>query len=276
MLPKKIGIALFVYNRPSHLRRVLIALEDYKIKHANIFIDGPRNEKDKICQKEILFMLNTNTKIKFTIKKYKVNKGLAISIENGMKIMSNKYSSFIILEDDCIPRMQFFQFMQKSLKQYEKDNDVQGICGYQLPEIHMKNSKILYSIALKNFMPWGWATWSKKYKNYLSFKKNNHNNKKNSKIINKILSIKINKQKIWTLNFIRYCFFCNKFFIYPNKSQVKNIGFDGSGINSSFSFKFNTFYTFSKKINIVKDIKIDIKKSNLQEKILLKRLPLFY
>ena len=32
MISKDIGIVIFGYNRPSHLMRVLIALEDYKIK----------------------------------------------------------------------------------------------------------------------------------------------------------------------------------------------------------------------------------------------------
>ena len=46
IIPNNIGIALFAYNRPSHLRRVLIALEDYKIDKIHIFIDGPQNNKD--------------------------------------------------------------------------------------------------------------------------------------------------------------------------------------------------------------------------------------
>ena len=40
----------------------------------------------------------------------------------------------------------------------------------------------------------------------------------------------------------------NKKIIFPNVSLVKNIGFDGSGVNSSITNKFNTFYT-NVKIN---------------------------
>ena len=38
-----VGIAIFAYNRPSHLRRVLIALEDLNIRNIEVFLDGPRN-----------------------------------------------------------------------------------------------------------------------------------------------------------------------------------------------------------------------------------------
>ena len=61
--PLATGIAIFAYNRPSHLKRVLIALEDYKINNATIFVDGPKGKKDRICQEEILFMIKTNKNI---------------------------------------------------------------------------------------------------------------------------------------------------------------------------------------------------------------------
>ena len=46
-LPDNLTIAVFAYNRPSHLRRVLISLEDYKIKNIDLFLDGPKNLKDR-------------------------------------------------------------------------------------------------------------------------------------------------------------------------------------------------------------------------------------
>ena len=33
----KIGIIVFAYNRPSHLRRVLISLEDYKVNKIKLY-----------------------------------------------------------------------------------------------------------------------------------------------------------------------------------------------------------------------------------------------
>ena len=53
---KNTGVSVFAYNRPSHLRRVLIALEDLKIKKINVFIDGPKDKIDKVCQNEIKFI----------------------------------------------------------------------------------------------------------------------------------------------------------------------------------------------------------------------------
>ncbi len=60
------AIALFGYNRPSHLTRVLIALVDYNIKKIHFFLDGPKNSKDIIVQKQILLLVK-NIKITYEI-----------------------------------------------------------------------------------------------------------------------------------------------------------------------------------------------------------------
>lgn len=272
------GIAIFTYNRPSHLRRVLIALEDYKIEKIVVFIDGPKNLTDKICQEEILFMLRSNKKIKSKIYLNKKNIGLANSIMNGLKIMSKNYKSFIVLEDDCVPRKHFFKFMNKCLKVYELNNSVGAICGYQLPEIHQALSKTIKAVGLRNFSSWGWATWSKKWKNYLNHELNYETNnfKINSKILKIINKKNVDKKKIWTLKYITYSNLNTNFFVFPNKSLIKNIGFDGSGVNSKSTLMFNTKYYPSKKILIKKELKINEKLSLIQENILSKRLHLFY
>tara|TARA_B100000161_G_scaffold178230_1_gene128243 strand:- start:169 stop:402 length:234 start_codon:yes stop_codon:yes gene_type:complete len=67
-MKKKISIVLFAYNRPSHLRRVLIALENRGINEVNLFVDGPKNNNDKIIQKEIKQTFRNN-KFNFKMKK---------------------------------------------------------------------------------------------------------------------------------------------------------------------------------------------------------------
>ena len=63
--------------------------------------------------------------------------------------------------------------------------------------------------------------------------------------------------------------------IFPNKSLIKNIGFDGSGVNSSTTDKFNSFYTRIKNVNVAKVHKnIILQKKQLS--ILSKRVKYFF
>ena len=277
-LNKNLCIAVFAYNRPSHLRRVLIALENYKINSVNLFVDGPKNQKDRIIQKDFkqIFKDNKfNKKMKKTLHVSNKNIGLAKSIERGISQLSKKYEYILILEDDCIPRPEVFKFISKNLSNLKKDG-IGGICCYQLPEIHRiyENNNELNNFILKYFIPWGWCLASK---NWRQFKKNKlimSKKKIEDKILKKIDHIVKDKKKIWSLNFMKYNQLTNKNFIFPSKSLIKNIGFDGSGVNSKITNKFNTDYSPSKKIS--SKLIFDDKLILLQKKILLKRIKFFY
>ena len=165
-------VAIFAYNRPSHLRRVLISLENYKIPKAYIFLDGPRNKKDKILQKEIIFHVKYNPFIDLKLIRSSKNKGLAKSIMSGINYLSKKFKNIIILEDDCVPRKEFFLFINRvKFSSYFKKNH-NPICGYQFPQLHSKENK-LSTLILDYFIPWGWCVnaklWSK-YRTYLKKK----------------------------------------------------------------------------------------------------------
>ncbi len=275
-LNRKTAIVLFAYNRPSHLRRVLISLEDYKIQKVYVFIDGVKNNRDRICQKEIDFMLKTNKKIKFKIYKSLKNKGLAKSIENGVSKLTKKYDRLIVLEDDCIPRKEFFSFSNQALEIFKNEKNIGAICGYQFPQINKYKENFLKTYFTKNFNPWGWAIWSSSWNQYIKERKSIKIDKINSKLLLKLSKIIKNKNKVWTLKFMIYNFLKSNLFLYPSKSLIKNIGFDGSGINSKSTFEFNTIYSSSKKIIFKREIKIDKKISEKQSKIIYKNLKLFY
>jgi hypothetical protein len=205
------GILIFAYNRPSHLKRLIISLEDYGINKVNLFLDGAKNLKDKICQQEIMFMLKTNDKIKFNIYRQKKNLGLAKSLENGIDKMSNKYQKLIILEDDCIPRKEFFFFMNKALKIYQDKTDINAICGYQLPSLHKTKAKNIKSVLLNHFIPWGWGIWSERWIKYRETKKNilNYKTLNTIKALNILKIIKFTSKKkktarFWTPEYLIY------------------------------------------------------------------------
>jgi hypothetical protein len=276
----KIGIAIFAYNRPSHLKRLLIALEDYNIKAVSAFIDGPKNRKDKLIQEQIFFMLKNNKKIKINIFLRKKNLGLAKSLMLGLSYMSKKYPFFIVLEDDVVPYKNFFKFINLNYKKFEENKKIGALCAYQLPEINKKIKKEICSTYFDFFIPWGWGTWSVVWKKFENFKVNKKiiNESKNINIyFKKFLLELITKKKnsIWSARFILFNLLNNYRFIYPTHSLTKNIGFDGSGINSKITNQLNVTDGKNKKINFSK-IYFDPKLQKTQHKILKKKLELFY
>lgn len=274
----QIPIAIFAYNRPSHLKRLLISLEGNKIINLNFFLDGARNKKDRLIQEQILSMLK-NSKFKTKIYKQKKNLGLAKSIELGLNIMSKRYKHFIVLEDDVIPYKNFLKFIKINLRKYNDKDHIAAICGYQLKEINNKKKKENNSIELDYFIPWGWATWSKKWIDYINernkFLKKIKINKKN--YIEKVLKYKIEKkpEQIWSAKYILFNLSKKKKFIFPTSTLSKNIGFDGSGINSKITNNLSVIEQKNLKINFNK-ILVSKSLEKTQYEVLKKKINYFY
>ena len=130
---------------------------------------------------------------------------------------------------------------------------------------------------LDYFIPWGWCISSDLWTKYLEYSKKGQI-KFQDKVTNRIASIcrkKLNKT-IWSKKFIEFNLMLRKKIIFPNKSLIKNIGFDGSGVNSSVTDKFNTTY---KKLNLIKSkiiFKNDKNMQKKQTKILMKSVKYFF
>ena len=282
MNKKKPALVIFAYNRPSHLKRVLIAIENHKIDNdIYLIIDGPKNKIDVINQKDISLSVKTRFKKNYyKVIKRKKNVGLSKSIVDGLNYVTKKYESVIVLEDDIIPYKNFFDFTFKALKKFKNNKNISAICGFQFPNWSKNNDKI-NSLILPNFNSWGWAIWSRNWREY----------SKNIKKIPKIKDKKkfplflkkyfdpkyFNKQKrnIWTLNFMYYNYTLKKDYIFPNFSLTKNIGFDGTGVNSKSTDKFQVIENKDKKINF-KKIVYDKKFIKRQNNIIKKNLNFFY
>lgn len=268
---KSVPIVIFAYNRPSHFKRVTIALQNNRIKNKiYLILDGPKNKKEKIIQKDILESIqivgkfNKFKKNQIVLIKNKKNLGLARSILNGLNKISKKHRSFIILEDDTIPYSMLIKFFERCLKKYDNEKNIAAICGYQFMNFD-KTSDKLQTKFLKHFIPWGWATWSERWKNYRSNEKiiKDINNKKVPYFIREIQKkiLKNNKKKkYWSLNFMIQNYITNKYYIYPNLPLVKNIGFDGSGTNCAITNQLNVR---ERKINKCYYTKFSLKNKDL-------------
>ena len=87
----------------------------------------------------------------------------------------------------------------------------------------------------------------------------------------------MNKKRndIWSLNYILYQYHFQMSSIYPSHTLSKNIGFDGSGVNSKASNFFTSKESIIKKSNFRKEIysnEIQL----VQKKIIQNKFKLFY
>lgn len=249
------SIALFVYNRPIHCKKMIEALVgNIGSKESEIFIfsDGPKNEKDEKLVQEVRKILNEVSGFKkINLIMRKENLGLSKSIISGISEILDKYDRVIVLEDDLITSKYFLKYMNEALEFYYTTEQVISIHGYiypvklQLPE----------TFFLRGADCWGWATWRRGWDLFESdgekllteLKENNllkefdwNGSLNNVRMLKNFIK---GKNDSWAIRWHASAFLKNKLTLYPGRSLVKNIGVDGLGTNVKKTKIYNTTLT---------------------------------
>lgn len=240
-------IVVFVYNRPWHTRETLKSLKaNYLSEESELFIyaDGPKeNATDEQLKKikEVRSLIRENNWCgKVNIIEREKNMGLASSVISGVTDIVNKFGKVIVLEDDLLLSKNFLKYMNEALDKFENEEKVMQISGYMFPvDLNIEDDAFFLPFTTS----WGWATWKRvwdsfdKNGNKIELLEKNTESKhcfdlNGSYPYSKMLEEQ-QKGKIdsWAIRFYLDVFLKKGIILYPKKTLVTNIGFDGSGVN---------------------------------------------
>ncbi len=155
-------IVFIIYNRPNQTLRVFDMIRKVQPQQLFIIADGAKNENDlkKVIEtRKITENIDWNCTIKTNFSEN--NMGCAKRIITGLNWVFENVDKAIILEDDCLPNLSFFNYCEELLNYYEKDTDVMHISGFNIMGSCEINSSYFFSKHL--LPPWGWATWKRSW-----------------------------------------------------------------------------------------------------------------
>jgi len=238
-------IALFVYNRPEHLRKSLSSLNknlEVKFSSVYIFSDGPKNN-DRDIQKvkkvrEIVKNLNFFKKKKIIERKQNI--GLKQNIISGINHVLKFHNKIIVLEDDLIFSNNFIDYMNNSLNKYIKHKSVWHISGWNYD---LRNKEEKSAFFIKNMNCWGWGTWKNRWEKLnlnseFLIKKIKKKGIEKFDLENSFQNysqlIRNKKKKIstWAIFWNATIFLNDGLCLNPFKTLTVNIGQDKSGTNN--------------------------------------------
>lgn len=250
---KRYPVAFFVFRRPDTTARVLEEIIKSNPPKLYIFADGARNIDDEAMvgkTRAVVDKLLENKQI-VVVKKYREsNVGLKRSMIEGLDEVFLREDAVIVLEDDCLPSPQFFNFCNICLNKYENDTKINTICGTNIL-LDSKNPK--ECIASKYFIPWGWALWKRSWEDYKGVSVKEIYSVVEKSGLNKLVKryflevFKLSEMgviKSWSYKMVIMQLVKEKFSLVPPSNLISNIGF---GENSS-----NTFFRIS-----VSNLRID-------------------
>ncbi len=247
-------IAIFVYNRPEHTKRLVESLlknEEAKFSEVYFYADGKKytsdievdiqNEKKINDVREYLEKIQGFKKV--TIVNRKENYGLAKNIISGVSEILSTFEKIIILEDDLVVSESFLGYMNNALDYYKSCRNVYSITGYSFVS-NNRNILLKETFFLPITCSWSWATWKEKWDCFdgaangwerllLDSKMRRQFNFDNSVDFTMMLQNQMDgKINSWAIRWYWSVFKREGLTLYPHVSYVRNGGFDGSGTHT--------------------------------------------
>jgi hypothetical protein len=239
----KAPVLFMVFNRPDKTRKVWEQISKARPSKLYISADGARdsNPDDKSkCQlvRNIVSHIDWECNAKYLF--HEKNLGCSLAGKTAFDWVFSQEDTMIELEDDTVPSLSFFKYMDAVLDKYKDYNEIGYVTGQNFMGIQSGSASYFFS---RYGGSSGWGTWKRVYEKwdyklenidkayYKSFK-NNFDSKFEYKYwLRKFEYCFKNGGNTYDLQSVFLIFEKNLKNIVPNKNLITNIGFDIEGSN---------------------------------------------
>lgn len=163
----EIPILLLAFNRPDTTRLVLNQIRSIRPKRLYVAVDGPRATVTEDAAR-VSSVQNVVKEVDWdcTIKTRFLteNLGCRQGVSSAISWFFSHEEKGVILEDDCVPNLSFFNFCERMLRQYERASDVFMISGNNFLTSTSNLPEESYLSRYAHI--WGWATWRRSWELY--------------------------------------------------------------------------------------------------------------
>lgn len=245
-------VFLLFFNRPDVFSKVFEAVSRAKPSKLFLCCDGPRdgNVGDQIhvnqC-KQIASKIDWECDVHEFYSKE--NLGCGKRMATGLDLAFTYVDRLIVIEDDCVPSIDFFLFANEMLEKYKDDERVGMVCAMNhLGKYRENDSSYFFGPACC----WGWGTWKRWWNNFdfnlgfLSDKYDLKNVEMNERYLRgatqeaekrkKILD-QTGKLNAWTFQAGVCHALQSQLAIVPSVNLITNIGITADSVHASHNIK---------------------------------------
>lgn len=246
--PLTMEVALLVYDRPEHTRRVVDSLIQNGVRSLRVFMDSAEDPGVHRRQQQMLEDFAKRRELSVDLHRHTRRQGLANSVRFALRSVFEKADAAVILEDDCVVRPGGLAFFADGLRAMRHERRVRSICGYLHPCPFIRAAAA--PLLLKRFCPWGWATWRDRWCDYDSDLRRVVQRLEQRVELDALgrdlaelcrsEAYLENRVDIWSVNWILEHYATGTLCAYPCDSMIENIGLDGTGQNCVETANFAT------------------------------------
>lgn len=232
-----LSVLIIGYRRAENISIILNICKNIGITSIYISVDGPKEGvleglPDNVKILKVIEVFQKSYRGKLTLNMRSVNVGCAASVLSACDWFFAQTNYGIVLEDDCVPGTDFFNFALNIQEALENNPNIWLGCGTQfIPKEMLQSSPILSKYALT----WGWITSSNKWAEIKRSILGNVNILDNSSLLELIESVywKSGAMRaykgftdVWDTILVHRMHQEKKFAILPPENLVNNIGND--------------------------------------------------
>ena len=242
-------ILLITFNRPDHTRKVLESIVSAEPQDLYVFQDGAREgnqndiEKGNLVRQTIV-ELTKNTPIRVHTFYSDKNLGCGPGPMTGITWFFNQVEKGIVMEDDCLPHPDFYEYCQELLERYQSNPQVLFINA----TLYNNKWKCSASYDFSHYMVTGaWAGWrrtwqgfdldllkmnARKFRKHILQLTDNRGEANWWFSIIKEIQQDQNKKSYWDFQMQIHLFSNDALTIHPQRNLISNIGFDREGTHT--------------------------------------------
>ena len=237
-------VLIIIFNRPNFVKKLIDTLRQVRPSKIYVVADGPREgvseDLDKCYQaKKQIDEIDWECDIQ---KKYsEINLGCGLNPSEGISWALSRSEKVIILEDDCLPNIDFFKYCDELLDLYLDDERIMMISGnnHTFGKFNFNHS---YEFT-HHTQTYGWGTWRRAWNRYdltmkiwpeyrtLTWLQEKTGSKKSAEFWYRIFEMCYQNEleSAWDYQWTFCCWINQGLNIIPKENLVTNVGFNSEG-----------------------------------------------
>ena len=157
--PKHVPTLVVAFRRPDLTSKLIDRLREIQVQTLFVSVDAPSTPNERVLVEAVLRVIQSEIDwaCEVTVNRRTINHGLRVSMTESIDWFFSHVSEGIILEDDCVPSIDFFSFCADLLPRFRDNPRVFQVAGDNSADVSIAQDWSYCFVRYPHI--WGWATW---------------------------------------------------------------------------------------------------------------------
>jgi glycosyltransferase involved in cell wall biosynthesis len=266
-------VLIVTYDRLEHLTKTITSLRNnIYAEYTDLFIASDHQKTDSDAKKVAAvrsYLKSIDGFKSITVFAREKNFGVVDNSNFALQCIFDKFDRFIIMNDDLVTAPGFLKFTNEAFERYGGNERVFSITGY-CPPIHIPSTYRYDAFFLGRMSAWGCGMTKDRYDSVREITREEFDEFEASKKLSRafveaggedllvmLKDVAYRSLEAWDVRCMYTQFMKDQYTIYPTRSLILNIGFDGTGMHCGKTDRFDVALSDKTAFSFPGDVVVD-------------------